>query len=163
ESQTGFTIRNGPIVNHYDVIVIGGGVAGLSAAVRLAERGARVLVLETRARLGGRATSFRDRDTGELVDNGQHVLLGCYAETFSFLRTIGASDRVRLQPQLSVTMIDRTARRSRLVCPSLPAPMHLLAGILEWDALSWRDRLSALHMATPLSLARRELQPGTTL
>ncbi len=65
---------------------IGAGFAGLSAAVRLARRGARVLVLEARSRLGGRATAFADRETGELVDNGQHVLLGCYRETFAFLR-----------------------------------------------------------------------------
>src|SRR6185436_13772982 len=115
-----------------DVVVIGGGCAGLSAASRLAERGARVLVLEARPRLGGRATAFPDPSTGEPVDNGQHVLLGCYVETFSFLGTIGAAGNVRLQPQLSVTMIDRAGRRSRLVCPSLPAPWHLLAGLLEW-------------------------------
>ena len=60
-----------------------------------------MLVLEARARLGGRATAFPDRETGELVDNGQHVLLGCYTETFAFLRDIGALDNVRLQPQLA--------------------------------------------------------------
>ena len=134
----------------FDAIVVGAGFAGLSAAVRLAGRGARVLVLEARARLGGRATAFPDRDTGELVDNGQHVLLGCYTETFDFLREIDALANVRLQPQLAVTMIDRAGRRSRLVCPPLPAPLHLLAGVLEWDALSWADKLSALRMAAPL-------------
>ena len=90
-----------------DVIVIGAGFAGLSAAARLTRDGARVLVLEARARLGGRATAFPDRETGELVDNGQHVLLGCYTDTFAFLREIGAIDHVRVQPQLSVTMVDR--------------------------------------------------------
>ena len=54
--------------------------------MRLTRSGARVLVLEARARLGGRATAFVDRETGELVDNGQHVLLGCYRDTFAFLR-----------------------------------------------------------------------------
>ena len=141
-----------------DVIVIGAGFAGLSAAVRLAQRGTRVLVLEARSRLGGRATAFPDRDTGELVDNGQHILMGCYTETLAFLRDIGAQDNVRLDPQLAVTMIDRAGKRTRLSCPTLPAPLHLVAGVLEWEALSWRDRLSVLSMATPLKNARRELE-----
>ena len=145
----------------YDVIVIGGGCAGLSAASRIAARGGRVLVLEARSRLGGRATAFTDRESGEVVDNGQHVLLGCYTATLEFLRLVGAIDNVRIESQLGVTMIDRSGRRSRLVCPStLPAPLHLLAGILEWDALSWRDKFAALAMSTPIKLARKELEPG---
>jgi phytoene dehydrogenase-like protein len=104
----------GECVNDYDVIVIGGGFAGLSAAARLTRAGARVLVLEARGRLGGRATAFPDRDTGEHVDNGQHVLLGCYRETFAFLATVGAIDFVSVQPQLRVVMIDRAGRQSRL-------------------------------------------------
>ena len=141
----------------YDAAVVGAGFAGLSAAVRLARRGARVLVLEARSRLGGRATAFQDRETGDLVDNGQHVLLGCYTETFSFLDDIGAADNIRLQSQLAVTMIDRSGRKSRLDCPPLPPPFQLLAGVLEWPALAWKDRLSVLRMRTPLTLARREL------
>lgn len=141
----------------FDVVVIGGGFAGLSAAVRAARRGARVLVLEAKSRLGGRATAFQDRDSGEWVDNGQHILLGCYRETFAFLADIGAGGNVRREPQLAVTMIDRAGRRSRLACPSLPPPLHLLAGAFEWDALSWTDCMALLGMARPLKLARREL------
>ncbi len=147
----------------FDAIVIGAGFAGLSAAVRMTRDGARVLVLEARARLGGRATAFPDRETGEVVDNGQHVLLGCYTETFEFLREMNALEHVRVQPQLAVTMIDRAGERSRLVCPALPPPLHLLAGVLEWDALDWRDKLAALRMATPLGIARRQLKGGSDI
>jgi len=146
-----------------DVAVIGAGFAGLSAAVRLTKRGARVLVLEARSRLGGRATAFSDRETGELVDNGQHVLMGCYTDTLAFLADIDAMANVAVQPQLSITMIDREGRRSRLACPMLPSPLHLLGGIVEWDALRWSDRLSVLQMAGPLRRARRSLEPGATM
>src|SRR3954464_14300098 len=117
-------------MNGFDVVVVGAGFAGLSAAARLTRGGARVLVVEARARLGGRATAFPDRETGEMVDNGQHVLLGCYAETLAFLREIDALGHVRAQRQLTVTMIDRAGRTSRLSCPPLPSPLHLIAGVL---------------------------------
>ena len=145
-------------LTRYDAIVIGAGFAGLSAAVRLTRRGAKVLVLEARSRLGGRATAFHDRETGELVDNGQHVLLGCYTETFAFLQDIDALDHVAIEPSLAVTMIDSLGRRSRLSCPPLPPPLHLLAGVIEWSAMGWKDRFAILRMRTPLKLARRELE-----
>jgi phytoene dehydrogenase-like protein len=67
----------------FDVAVIGAGFSGLSAAVRLADRGLKVAVFEQAPRPGGRASAFTDRATGERVDNGQHVLFGCYRETWS--------------------------------------------------------------------------------
>jgi squalene-associated FAD-dependent desaturase len=140
-----------------DAVVVGGGFAGLSAAAALAAGGMRVLVVEARPQLGGRATAFRDRVTGELVDNGQHVLFGCYAETFAFLRRIGATAFVQQQPALTVPFLDRDGRRSVLACPRLPPPLHLLGGVLNWSALPWRDRLSVLRLAPALQSARREL------
>ena len=141
----------------YDAIVVGAGFAGLSAAARLTRDGVRVLVLEARARLGGRATAFADRETGELVDNGQHVLLGCYRETLSFLGDIGASEYVRTQPELAVTFVERDGRVSRLQCPALPPPWHLVAGVFRWSALGWSDRVAILRMARPLRSAQRAL------
>jgi squalene-associated FAD-dependent desaturase len=129
-----------------DVIVIGAGFAGLSAATALAEQRRRVLVLEARPALGGRATAFTDPATGERVDNGQHVLFGCYHETFRFLRRIGTQSDVLVQPQLSIDTIDLDGRAARLTCPALPSPFHLLTGLLMWDAIGWRDRLAVLRM-----------------
>ncbi|HET9385817.1 MAG TPA: hydroxysqualene dehydroxylase HpnE, partial [Gemmatimonadales bacterium] len=123
----------------HDVIVVGGGFAGLSAATALAERGASVLVLEARPSLGGRATAFTDPASGQRVDNGQHVLTGAYRETFRFLRRLGMDTGVRLQPGLSVDIVDRAGRASRLACPPVPAPLHLLIGALRWDAIGWKD------------------------
>ena len=139
-----------------DVVVLGAGFAGLSAAVALASKGRRVLVLEEGPRLGGRATAFTDRETGERVDNGQHVLFGCYRDTYSFLTTIGAAAKAPLQPTLSLTMASDTGRRATLRCPSWPAPWHLVGGLMRWSALGTGDRLSALRLGPLLRSASRQ-------
>ena len=144
-----------------DIIVIGGGFAGLSAACALAERGARVTVLEARPTLGGRATAFTDPQSGERVDNGQHILMGCYHETFRFLERIGAGANVRLQSELAADMITRAGRRTRLTCPPLPPPLNLIGGVIDWDALRWRDRLSVLKLRQPLANARAAMNGRT--
>ena len=141
-------------------VVIGGGFAGLSAAALLAERGHRVVVLEARSRLGGRATAFADRETGEAVDNGQHVMFGCYRETLAFLRRIDADVNVRLQPSLDLTFAHADGSRSRLRCPRWPAPLHLLGGLMRWRALGTADRLAALRLAPVFLRAVSTGPPG---
>ncbi|MDP2053638.1 MAG: FAD-dependent oxidoreductase, partial [Acidobacteriota bacterium] len=133
-----------------DAVVIGGGVAGFSAATALAEAGARVLLLEARPGLGGRATAFTDPDTGERVDNGQHILMGCYVDTLALLARIDALDRVRWQAGLALTMVDERGHESVLKLPPMPSPLHLLGGVLAWDALSWAERLSILRVGAAL-------------
>ena len=160
ESENG---EPNPESEMYDVIVIGAGFAGLSAAVELCSRGMRVLVLEARPQLGGRATAFRDRVTGELVDNGQHVLFGCYRQTFRFLSAIGADRDVRLQRDLDVVLVDRDGRRTRLRCPPAPPPLNLLGAVLEWEALALRDRISVLRIARPVRLAQRQARGDDTV
>lgn len=142
-------------------IVVGGGLAGLSAAVRLAGRGARVILVEARPELGGRTSSFTDPETGDTVDNGQHVLLGCYHETRAFLAAIGAAEAVRFQPGLTVTLIDRAGRSSTLQTGALPPPWHLMSALVEWDALGAADRWSALRMARAIRIAGRQARGET--
>lgn len=137
-----------------DAVVIGGGVAGFSAATALAEAGARVLLLEARPGLGGRATAFTDPETGERVDNGQHILMGCYVDTLALLARIDALDRVRWQAGLALTMVDERGHESVLKLPPLPSPLHLLGGVLAWDALSWAERLSILRVGATLGPAK---------
>ena len=146
-----------------DVIVIGGGVAGFSAATALADAGARVLVLEARPGLGGRATAFTDPGTGERVDNGQHVLMGCYVDTLALLERIGAADRVRWQAGLALAMIDQRGHESVLKLPPMPSPLHLLGGVLAWDALSWRERISILRVGASLTPGGRNFNSAETV
>ncbi len=146
------------VVSSPDAVVVGAGFAGLSAAVRLAARGARVIVVEARRRPGGRATSFRDPQTGEWVDNGQHLMLGCYRETLAFLDVIGTRERVAIQPSLEVPVVDLAGRATTLACPVLPSPAHLLGGLLDWEALALGDRLAAFNLLGPIRSALAELR-----
>jgi squalene-associated FAD-dependent desaturase len=148
-------MTDAPLPARADVVVVGAGVAGLSAAARLAEAGRRVVVLEEAPRLGGRTTAFEDRESGDRVDNGQHVLFGCYRDTYAFLRRIGSDTLAPLQPRLALTMAGGDGRARRLQCPRLPPPWHLAAGVLRWNALSWRDRASILRIKPFLDAARR--------
>ncbi len=139
--------------NAKKVIVIGGGFAGLSAATSLASRGFQVTVLEGRQVLGGRAYSFKDGQTGDSVDNGQHLFMGCYRETQVFLERIGALDNLHFQPNLSVDFIGDRSRHSRLFCWPLPSPFHLLSGLMSLSTLSWVDRFRLLYVQRALRKA----------
>ncbi len=127
-------------------IVIGAGLAGLAAAVRLTEAGREVITLEATKAGGGRSRSFKDTVTGREIDNGQHLLMGCYRETLAFLRAIGApDDAVDFQRNLALTMIKPGGGRIELRCPALPAPLHLAAGLLRMRGLGVLHRAAALR------------------
>ena len=89
------------------VIIIGAGIAGISSAIELAQKGVEVTVIERRAISGGRMYSFRDNDTGELIDNGQHVMAGAYENFFNILKTLNTLHLVEFQKSLKVPFIDK--------------------------------------------------------
>src|SRR5260370_34785689 len=92
------------------IVIIGGGFAGLTAGVALAGAGYRVHLLEQKPYLGGRARSFTDPTTGSVVDNGQHIFMGCYRSTIRFLQQIGTLDRIKFQPRLLGNLLDPSDR-----------------------------------------------------
>lgn len=130
-----------------DVVIIGAGWAGLSAAAELAAHGVPVTVLETARQLGGRARSVSRN--GLQLDNGQHILLGAYRETLRLMRKVGVDiDRALLRLPLRLF----TPGHLDLAAPALPAPLHLLAALLTADGLLWSERRAAVRFVIGLRL-----------
>ena len=125
------------------VLIVGGGWAGLSAAVHASRQGWQVTLKEASRQLGGRARALDHQ--GLRLDNGQHILIGAYAETLELMRTVGLDPRVLLHRE---TLTLRRPDGSGLQLPSLPAPWNLLVGVLRARGWTWRDRLSLLRLAS---------------
>jgi squalene-associated FAD-dependent desaturase len=149
--MSGGTIHRGLPMSP-DVLVIGGGVAGLCAAVECASLGHSVILAEQHQHLGGRVYSFTDGETGDDVDNGQHLMLGCYASTLRYLRTVGTIEKLSIQPTLEISFRSQS-RSYRLHAPGLPAPLHALSALLGLETLSWKDRVSILRIVPTLLTA----------
>jgi squalene-associated FAD-dependent desaturase len=135
-------------------VVIGGGLAGIAAALRLADGGRQVVLIEKRPRLGGAAFSFL-RD-GLSVDNGQHVFLRCCEAYRGFVARVGGLDQVHLQSHLDIPVLRPDGKRGRLSrVPGLPAPLHLGTALSVYSLLRPADRARVIRGA----LALRFLNP----
>jgi squalene-associated FAD-dependent desaturase len=121
------------------VTIIGAGLAGLAAAAALAERGFAITLLEARPRAGGRASSFNDSASGQMIDTCQHVSMGCCTNFDHFCRTVGIAPLLQTQPLLWFLTPDR--RRSRFGAGRLPAPLHLAGSFLRAHYLSPAEKL----------------------
>ncbi len=119
--------------------VVGGGLAGLGAACVLCEAGFRVSLFERRPYLGGRASSYQHPGSGEVIDNCQHVLLGCCTNLIDFYQRIGVQDRIRWYDRL--TFLEPGGRASVIAPSALPAPMHMAPAFLRAHCLDFADKL----------------------
>jgi squalene-associated FAD-dependent desaturase len=139
------------------VVVIGGGLAGITASIALGQAGADVTLLEARPRLGGATCSFH-RD-GLIVDTGQHIFLGCCSAYRGLLAKLGMTEHAPLQDRFDVTVLapGRSApRRARLRRTALPGPLHMLPALGRYPFLSWAERARVSRPA----LAMRFVDPA---
>ncbi|HEV3068186.1 MAG TPA: hydroxysqualene dehydroxylase HpnE [Streptosporangiaceae bacterium] len=136
------------------VAVIGGGLAGITAAIALAETGTRVTLLESRPRLGGATSSFSRG--GLTVDNGQHVFLRCCTAYRGLLARLGMTGSVTLQDRFEVTVL-RPGGRARLRRTALPGPLHMGQALAGYRHLSYAERLAVV----PAALAMTRLDPAS--
>jgi squalene-associated FAD-dependent desaturase len=136
------------------VAVVGGGLAGLAAAAALVDRGCAVELFEARRKLGGRAGSYVDRETDELIDHCQHVAMGCCTNFLDFCRRMGVAEL--LERHATLFFFGPDGGRSDFA-PSrwLPAPLHLAGSLLGLKYLSWRSKVGIARAMLRLIRARR--------
>jgi squalene-associated FAD-dependent desaturase len=140
------------------VAIIGGGWAGMAAAVELAASGVPVTVYEASRQPGGRARGFTRN--GLQLDNGQHILLGAYRETLRLMQRVGVDFEKSL---LRLPLRLDTPGHLTLATPALPAPLHLLVGLLHAQGLEGRERLAALRFVVRLRLQDFQAPPAQTV
>lgn len=129
-----------PAGQRTSVAIVGGGLAGLAAGCALADSGFAVKVLERKPFLGGRASSYQHPATGEVVDNCQHVLLGCCTNLLDFYRRLGVEDQIRWFDQLTFLL---PGGKAGTIQPTwLPAPLHASPAFLNFSVLNLADKLS---------------------
>jgi zeta-carotene desaturase len=136
------------------VCVIGGGIAGLSSAVFLAEKGFKVTLVEASPKIGGRTYSFFDKLFGGVIDNGQHILAGWYNDTFSLLKLTGSFDKLSFQEKLEIQFADVSGARYTLKASNLPAPFHLAGGILGYKALGFKDKRALIKLVNGIKRSK---------
>lgn len=139
------------------IVIIGGGLAGLATASVLVDRGLNLTLFDSRPRLGGRASSFNDPVTGELVDNCQHVSMACCTNLADFCKRVGIDNLFRRDRE--IVFLGTDGRVSRLAAGRLPAPFHLTGAFLAARYLSPIDKIRvAIGMAALRS--SRGVRPG---
>ena len=136
------------------VAIAGGGLAGLAAGCALSEAGFRVTLFERRPYLGGRASSYQHPGTQEIVDNCQHVLLGCCANLIDFYRRTGVEGKIRWYDNL--TFLEPGGRASIIGPSALPAPLHAAPAFLHAACLNFSDKLAIGRAMIALALALPE-------
>ncbi|AFH49628.1 Phytoene dehydrogenase [Ignavibacterium album JCM 16511] len=138
------------------VLVIGGGLAGLSAAVYLSKNKFRVTLLEASPKVGGRVYSFIDEKTNTEIDNGQHILMGCYTDTLNFLRVIDAYKYLKIQKNLEVNYLSHEGISFKLKATQFPFPFNLLYALFSFKRLDVNEKFSLIKLFLKINFIESE-------
>ena len=133
-------------------LVIGGGLAGISAAVHLSRKNFKVTLIESSPKLGGRTHSFRDKSFSSQIDNGQHLMLGCYRNTLEMVRILGSEESLLWQERLSIPFRNGEGGEFYLRAKSGFYPLNILSALLRFELFSVLERINLLRTAFKLLL-----------
>ena len=136
-------------------VVVGGGIAGLTSAVYLSKAGFKVELIESSNKLGGRAYSFKDKKTCSVIDNGQHILMGCYEETLKLFKIIGAEDNLIYQDKLSIPFLNNQSELFLFESTKLFYPLNLLMGLLNYNLLKFEEKFSLIMFFIKLAFSNK--------
>jgi squalene synthase HpnD len=143
------------------IAVLGAGFAGISAALELARQGHQVEVLERKPYVGGRAHSFREAQTGAMLDNGQHIFMGCYHACNRLFDMLGVGGRLEKQGAMEVPYLQPGGGRIALKAGKAPAPFHLLSVLLGCGGFKWADRWAIARLGAEVRMGWKPKRSST--
>ncbi|MFH2031435.1 MAG: hydroxysqualene dehydroxylase HpnE [Bacteroidota bacterium] len=144
------------------IVVIGGGLAGLSAAVYLSAEH-QVLLLESSPKLGGRTYSFVENKTGSTIDNGQHLMMGCYKYTLDFLKQIESEKNIEVFENLDINFVKNDSTQYKLSSGNYFYPLNLLSSILNYSAVNLYDRISLIKFILKIKFTKNSYLKNKTV
>ena len=134
------------MVNNKNIVVVGAGIAGISTAIHLVKNGFHVTVLEQNTKHGGRMSSFRDKTSSEIIDNGQHLMTGAYSNFLNIAKELGTSDLLNMQKSLKIDFYDVHTQKTKLDCSMFPGKIGILLGLLRMKNLSSKSKINIARL-----------------
>ena len=133
-------------------LIIGGGFAGLSAAVNLSNKGFKITLIEASPKLGGRAYSLLNSNHKDFFDNGQHIMMGCYNATLNFLKKINALNKIDFPDSLKINFVEKGGKIYKLNSSTFFYPINLIFAFMKFTAISLKSRLQIIRLLAEVLL-----------
>ncbi len=138
-------------------LIIGGGIAGLTAASILTSKKIPVTLLEASPKLGGRTYSFFDPDTNSNIDNGQHILMGCYKDTLQFIKLVKAENNFHYQENLKLDFITKDNSEFKIDASKGVYPLNLMYALYNYGAFGSKDKITFLKFVLKLPIISKKI------